>query len=529
MACLREVQGGREHPLMKAATLIGRAPNSDIVLPSLRVSARHASVTRVAEDWFVDDLGSSNGTFVNGKRIHERTRLRNGDRVDLYDVSFLFQDNPVVRLIDTPVAPQPPVLSSLAVAIGARAAVGAEAKLRAVLEISHNLGTALALGEVLPRILESLFSIFPQADRGFVLLRDPATGRLMPQAIRHRRESESESISISRTVIDHALQSRQAVLSADAGMDERFNPSMSIRTLGIRSVMCVPMFNQAGTPLGVIQLDTQSTKVSFHADDLDVMLIAGLEAARAIELAQLHQERRELEAASQIQRHFLPAERPQAPGLGFFDHYASAQQIGGDYYDYIRLPGQRLAVAIGDVAGKGVSAALLMARLSASVRFCLATEPTVAAAVCELNRQMIRVTGDGRFITFLVAVIDLNSVSLTIVNAGHLPPLRRRGTAVEAIGAEQAGIPLGVFDKPYEESRATLEKGDSLVLVTDGVTEAKNPQNEYYGMERLYGAVRSAPESAEGIGKAVLADVAAFAAARPASDDLTLVCVRREE
>src|SRR5262249_21243326 len=149
------------------------------------------------------------------------------------------------------------------------------------------------------------------------------------------------------------------------------------------------------------------------------------QAARAVELARLHEVRRDLEAATEIQKSFLPAERPQATGLSFFDYYSSAQHVGGDYYDYIRLPPNRLAVALGDVAGKGVSAALLMARLSAAARFCLATEPTLSAAVRQLNAVMTRACGDGRFVSFVVGVIDLDTFQTHWVNAGHIPPLHR--------------------------------------------------------------------------------------------------------
>src|SRR5262249_31975500 len=254
-----------------------------------------------------------------------------------------------------------------------------------------------------PRILESLFSIFPQADRGFILLRDAGTGKLIPKAVRHRRltATGADAPAISRTILDHALQTGKALLSADAGHDSRFDASQSIRQHQIRSIMCVPLIAQEGDSIGVIQLDTQSLRVPFTQDDLDVLVVAGTQAARALELAKLHHERRDLEAATQIQKSFLPAERPNVPGLHFYDYYQSAQQIGGDYFDYVKLPGNRLAVAIGDVAGKGVPAALLMARLSAEARYTLATEPVPATAVRQLNVALKRACGDDRFVTFL--------------------------------------------------------------------------------------------------------------------------------
>src|SRR5262249_20183075 len=151
---------------------------------------------------------------------------------------------------------------------------------------------------------------------------------------------------VSRTVIDHALATRRAVLSTDAGADERFDTSQSILRLDLRSVMCVPLLGEAGPPLGVIQIDTRDRQNSVRQEDLDVLLCASTQAARAVELARLHEERRDLEAATRIQQSFLPDRRPDAPGLHFFDHYSPALHVGGDYYDYVSLPGDRLAVAL---------------------------------------------------------------------------------------------------------------------------------------------------------------------------------------
>src|SRR5262249_9477039 len=151
-------------------------------------------------------------------------------------------------------------------------------------------------------------------------------------------------------------------------------------------------------------------------EDLDVLVTASTQAARAVEFVRLHQELRDLEASTRIQKSFLPSERPHVAGLRFFDHYSPAQHVGGDYYDYIRLPGNRLAVALGDVSGKGMSAALLMARLSAAARFCLASSASVPEAIRQLNASLTRAGSEERFITFLVIVLNLDNFSMTIVN-----------------------------------------------------------------------------------------------------------------
>jgi serine phosphatase RsbU (regulator of sigma subunit) len=544
MAVLREIGGVQQYTLRDPVTVIGRATGCDIVVRIAKVSARHAMIVRQGQSFFLDDLASSNGTFINGQRVKGRTQLRNNDRLDLFGLVLEFFDadappssttlkaQPAFTLRDAPEGAEPaPVMSTLALSETGRVGIAPEAKLRAVLELARNLSTTLDQKEVLPKILESLFSIFPQADRGFILLRDPASHKLIPKAIRHRRPDGIESPSISRTIVDHAMQTGQALLSADAGHDERFDPSQSIRRHRICSIMCVPMISQGGESLGVIQLDTQTSRTPFSQDDLDVLVTASMQAARSVEMARLHRERRDLEAATAIQKSFLPGERPRVPGLHFFDAYTSAQQVGGDYYDYVALPGQRLVVAIGDVAGKGVPAALLMAKLSAEVRFCLATEPSLSAAVSKLNSSLKRACEEGRFVTFLGMVLDLEKMSVTMVNAGHLPPLRRCGATgeVDVIGENDVGIPLGVFDRPYQETTLDLGVGDCLVLATDGITEARNPDNDLYGVERLRAIMQKSPPEAGSIGASVLADVRSFAGGRPLGDDLTLIVMGREQ
>ena len=300
-------------------------------------------------------------------------------------------------------------VTTVAMSGAGRLEVKPEAKLRAVLEISRYLSTALDLKDVLPKILECLFAVFPQADRGFILLQDPNTGQFAPRAVRKRREPDADTPAVSRNILNQVTSTGQAVLSADAGSDARFDPNQSIRRLHIQSIMCAPMLSSSGAVLGVIQLDTEDVRTPFREEDLEVLASATTQAAHAVELARLHQERRDLEAATQIQKSFLPAVRPRLPQLRFFDYYSSARQIGGDYYDYIPLPGDRLAVALGDVSGKGVAAALLMARLSAAARFSLAAEPE-RRRPCAASTPLTQGGGDDRFVTFMAAILDLKTI-----------------------------------------------------------------------------------------------------------------------
>ena len=560
MAVLRVLQGdspGRLLPLEGAAVILGRHPACDVVLESASVSRQHARILDVDGEFFVEDLHSRNGTFLNGVPITERQKLSENDELGICDLAFVFHkgrpgpnapltarfDGATAQAMmvddDEPASGGSTMMSKLNVPTSSndwRLEVNTEAKLKALIEISLHLGQALGLAEVLPKLLDSLFAIFIQADRGFVVLRDSQTGRLVPKAVRYRRQEDAQTVRISRTIVNNVMASKEAVLSADAAADVRFDMAESIVDYHIRSMMCAPLVNQDGISMGVIQLDTLDPRNRFRKDDLDVLVGVACQAAFAVENAQLHEAamhdqalRRELAVAHEVQRGFLPIAAPRIPEYDFFEFYEPAQQLGGDYYDYIELPGGRLAIVVADVSGKGISASLLMAKLSAETRYCLASEPTPAQAVGRLNRAFCQDVWEDRFVTMVIAVLEPARHEVTIVNAGHLPPLLRRGPgAVEAVGEAEAKLPLGVDrEVDYAQSVLSLAPGDSLVLYTDGITEAMNVQDELYGPQRLLSLLCSDVDHTGPLGRSILDDVKRFVGTRSQSDDMCLTCFGR--
>jgi len=299
MAALRDATSERDYPLSGPKHLIGRGPDCDIRLDDPLISARHARIARAGGHFALEDLSSRNGTRVNGQRIDQITTLFSGDRIEFggHLMLFLEQESGPFSLVEQTTQGSSSLVKSIELSGDLRTEVAPGVKLRAVLELSRNLSNTLKLNEVLPKILESLFAIFPQCDRGFVLLKEPNTGKLVPKAVRHRNEG-SDAASISRTVLDHAVETGRAVLSADAGHDERFDASQSVRLHQIRSIMCVPLIGRSGACLGVIQIDTRERGKPFTQDDLDVLVVAALQATRAVEMAKLHEELRELDAAN---------------------------------------------------------------------------------------------------------------------------------------------------------------------------------------------------------------------------------------
>lgn len=561
MAVLRALQGldpGQIIPLEGASVVLGRHPACEIVLESASVSRQHARILSADGDYYIEDLHSRNGTLLNGQPVMQRQLLADSDELGICDLVFTFHlDRPgqditplAIRrrdltddamLVDDDAQPSDnsTIMSKLNISsssTGLRLEVNTEAKLKALLEISRHLGQALGMAEVLPKLLDSLFAIFLQADRGFIVMRDPQTSQLAPQAVKYRRGEDAQTARISRTIVDNVMANKEAILSADAASDARFDMAESIVDFRIRSMMCAPLVSRDGQSLGVIQIDTLSPRHRFRQEDLDVLVSVACQASFAVENAQLHERamhnhalRRDLAMAHEVQRGFLPSAAPRIPEYDFFEFYEPAQQLGGDYYDYIELPGGRLAVVVADVSGKGIAASLLMAKLSAETRYCLAGEPSPAQAIGRLNRVFCDSAWEDRFVTMVLAVLDPRRHEVTVVNAGHLSPMLRRGPgAVEDVGEAESHLPLGVeYETDYTPYVLPLAPGDSLVLFTDGITEAMNGRNELYGQKRLLGLLATDLSGVGLLGRHVLDDVKQFVGAQPQSDDMCITCFGR--
>jgi serine phosphatase RsbU (regulator of sigma subunit) len=339
---------------------------------------------------------------------------------------------------------------------------------------------------------------------------------------------------ISRKMALHVMSTAQPVLMDDIPPDAA-DANQSVFEVQVLSMICAPLKGAARRPLGIIYLDTTELARRFTQADLDVLASVAAMAARGVETAGAQQTpfdgatyQRQLGTAKQMQLQFLPQSRPEVPGYQFFDYYQPADEVGGDYFGYIPLSDGRLALAIGDVAGKGVSAALLMAHFSAEVRYCLATCASPAAAVDQLNLDLASELANYHFVTFALCVLDPREHKLTMVNAGHLPPLLLRGGSLEVLGGE-GGLPLGCdADRRYEQVELPLQPGDAIVLYTDGITDAMDSAGAVYGGERLRQTLLSGPTMIEGLGSGLLKDVQQHVRGRLQSDDICLVCFARD-
>jgi len=239
--------------------------------------------------------------------------------------------------------------------------------------------------------------------------------------------------------------------------------------------------------------------------------------------------RRELAVAYRVQQGFLPAAPPDLDGYEFFDFYEPAKELGGDYFDYVPLPRGRLAIVLGDVSGKGISAALLMAKLSAEARYCLVSEPTPAAAISRLNETFCGNRWEDRFVTMILAVLDPAKHEVCIVNAGHMPPLLRHPSGeVEATGESIGRLPLGVASGiEYEQATVSLAPGDMLIMYTDGIPDAMNVAQKFYGTERLEAQLRGPANGVKDMGQRIIDDVRRYVGSQAQGDDMCVTCFGR--
>lgn len=551
MSQLVLLKGGAAIPyaLADGVSVLGRHPDCAIQLQSGLVSRRHAQVSQRGNDFLLEDLGSGNGTFLNGKPITEPVRLKHGDRVKIGPLLLRFEDPDSaeagaatvsdfqVRFADDD--------EDNATITGKTEQAGGfgmldtnpQAKLKAVIDISRSLAGVLDLGAILPKIIKTLFEVFPYADRGCILLKNEVTGEMVPQAYQHRRDQSDDSVKLSRTIIRKVLEEKSGILSADAASDTQFEPSESIASLKIRSMMCAPLIGLDGEPLGLIHIDTLNPFNQFKNDDLELLMAVAGQAALSYENARLFEtslqkqkQDRELQIARDVQRALLPEELPAVPGYEFYASYESAQAVGGDYYDALMLDENKICLSFGDVAGKGVPGALIMSRISSCVQNTMGFTHDVERAVTAINNHMCDNAVEGRFVTFILIVIDLSTHEMSLVNAGHMSPmiLQPDGT-IDEFSEDTAGLPIGVVeDYPFEVVTRRINPGEVIVLFTDGVDEAMNPAGDLYTLERMRQFISARPRNARELGEDLLSDVRRHADGRPQNDDIAIMTIGRD-
>jgi serine phosphatase RsbU (regulator of sigma subunit) len=543
MATLITLQGpnvGKQLSLDANPTILGRQLDCTICLDAKAVSRQHAQITCEEGAYFVEDLGSSNGTFVNGSRITGRVPLT--DRDTLQIGPYLFALRPP-QGPHTPLTTEPNlVIREQVSAVSSNYTLfrqDAGQKLQAILEISQHLARTLKLEPLLDKLLEHLFILFNQADRGMVLLCEG--DHLVVRAQRARHDADSSTFPYSRTIVKRALEDGVGILSDDVRTDRRFQASETITSLNVRSLLCVPLIAQDGKRLGVIQMDRFRAGTPFRLEDLQMLTAVGLQAAVVLENAALHAEllreerlRQELAMARDIQQSFLPTDFDDFAEDGFdlFARVHPAREVSGDLYDFFKLGDGRLAFFLGDVSGKGMPAALFMIAVRTLIRHLAPAAASPAEALARLNVALAADNPSSMFVTLAHGVYRPGTGEVLMASGGHPAPLLRRPDGrVEEVPVPTGrllGHPLGKVE--YRDSRIELAPGETLVFYTDGYTEAREPaEKTMFGLDRFKQVVsrfhpaQTLVDSAEKAREAV----EQYTRAADLQDDLTLLLLRR--
>jgi serine phosphatase RsbU (regulator of sigma subunit) len=541
MAALVTIQGpnaGQRFALDGSDSLeIGRQGDSAVYLESLAVSRQHARIRRRDGGFVVEDAGSSNGTYVNGRRIQGPVPLTERDTLQIGPYVLALRNDPAPDAVEGA-----PVVRARVDALPSNFTLFSQNpahKLQVVLEIARHLGRTLETDELLGRLLDHLLRLFPQADRGMVLLCE--RDRFVVAAQRGRRESGPGAFPYSRSLVRRALEEGVGLLSEDVGDDPNVPLTATMLSLKLRSFLCVPLIGGEDRRLGVIQLDCLQPGQAFRSEDLELLTAVGLQVAAVLENAALHAERlrearmrQELLLARDIQQSFLPADaEPLGPGgPEVFARVHPAREVSGDLFDYFPLSDGRLAFFLGDVSGKGVPAALFMVAVRTLIRHLAPEAPGPCELLRRLNAALVANNSTALFVTLAHGVYDPQDGTVRLASGGHPPPLLRRADGRVETVALRPGLLLGYSpaEAPREEAALALAPGDTLVLYTDGFTEAFAPDGKtMFGVERLCDALGGEaaalplPECAE----RACAAVERFTGKSELQDDQTLFLLRR--
>ena len=411
-------------------------------------------------------------------------------------------------------------------------------RLSSLIEVGAIISSSLDLDEVLRLVMSKAQEVMTAQSCSILLVDEEGESLKFILALGGAEETattlkKSIRLKMGQGVAGWCAQHCRSVLVEDARKDERyFAGADKVTGFSTRSLLAAPLINKDQL-IGVAEVINPLEKEFFDGDDLLLFETFCRQVAIAIDNARYHQAylaqqrtKEQLAAAAAIQESFLPpplAENPDA----FFSIKAKtlpALVVGGDLYDYFPLPGARLAVFIGDVSGKGVGAAIYMARVVSEFRYLARLLEDPAQVMTRLNQSLCQGTGPTIFVTAYYLLVSMEDGLVSLCNSGHLPPLLHRGKGGEASYLEEgSGLPLGLFQEAeYTESYLQLEAEDSLLLYTDGVMEAQNAAQELFGLDRLLTLAQKTPKGG-GLLAAVLESVREYTTGLPPSDDLTLV------
>jgi phosphoserine phosphatase RsbU/P len=528
------VQGSEQKNIVLNRTpfTVGRKVDKDLVIADPRVSRDHAQIVQEGQDFFLQDLGSKHGTFVNGERV-QRQKLVRGDRLEFgaRDSAYVLF-NPAHATSNT----AREFLSQISV-MGAKPEATELETLRLFLEAARKLNTAGVLDEILITMLDVTLQL-TKAERAYVFMKDE-TGTLRLAAGRNvNKEPLLDDKTISHSILEESIRSNLEFLLTDTSSSQEMAGRHSIVQYDLRTVVCIPLRKMqlqatrdaqtlvpaaaSAQAMGVLYVDSRFASRDISGVSGDILRAIAREAASLIENARLVQAeeesrryQQELSIAASIQQRLMQVKIPEVPFARLRGRNLPCKEIGGDFFDAVNTK-EGLAVVLADVSGKGVSAALLASTLQGMIYSHLLAGMPLLEVVSAVNRFFTDKLVGEKYATVLLARLRRDG-ELEYVNCGHVPPMLV--CAGEVIRPPHGNVPVGLLaDATFESATCHMKSGDRFILVTDGVTEAENAMGDFFEDFRLEAAAAKSP-TLEGIFSAVTE----FCSGNPLSDDCTVV------
>lgn len=508
---------------------LGRAADCTVPIKDRFLSRRHAEIVFDGGRWVVNDCGSVNGTLLNGSRVNGPVPLRPGDRIILGDSEVLFE-------------PQEAVSQSQLIAVDSLAHAksivipvrdtGGDARTGLLTSLALQFIEERPMSELFDFILERVVEHLNPSRAAVALL--GSDGKSFDNVrIRRRDESDSSDLLLSRTLLSEVIEGRSVVSFFESSQNDRLARAESIVAQSIRAAVCAPLV-VGDDVLGVLYLDFQAARGAVSEEDVRLIGQIARFGAVKLETTRLREEsiaksklEQELRTASDIQSRLLPAELPSTDSYTFAASSKPCRTVSGDYYDVVVRPNGRIYFIMADVSGKGITAALVMASVATAFSIFTRNDPSAADLVRDLNVTLAPKTSPSKFVTMVVGVLDPATGEIEFANAGHVPPLVVTPQGVEQL--KSTDLVVGLFSgAAYRNQQTTLSRGDSLVLFTDGVSEAENAAEDQLGVEPIAALLASMERpSASTILEAIDSCVASFSENAPAADDVTMLALTR--
>jgi sigma-B regulation protein RsbU (phosphoserine phosphatase) len=509
---------------------LGRASDCTIPIKDRFLSRRHAEILIERGTWFVRDCGSVNGTTLNGVKLVEPALLHPGDRIGLGDSEVVFHSDETTSqfiAVDTDSH-----ATNLAISVDDDEKERSNEKTQILSTLALEFLADRPMAELFDFILDRVVFLLRPTRAAIALLGDDRVS-FANVKLRRLDATESNDLAISRTLLRDVVEGRKVVSYFDTEQNDKFARAQSIIAQRIRSAVCAPLL-VADAVLGVLYIDFTSARGVVAEDDVRLLAQIARFAAVTLERTRLREEAfakakidEELRTAYTIQRRLLPDALPEIAGYCFAGANRPCKTVSGDYYDVVVRPDGRIYFVIADVSGKGITAALVMSSVATAFAIFTRNDPTPADLLRDINETLAPKTSPSKFVTMVAGVLDPVTGIVSFANAGHVAPLLVSKDGVEAM--HSTDIVVGILpNAQYRNQSLTLAAGDSLVLFTDGVTEAENIAEEQLGLDPVCEMLRTMHGSeADAILETIDAHVHEFIGEVPNGDDVTMLAMTR--